>query len=233
MQIGGAEHVGKQAHAGERVERADRRTGGDDLDVVDSQSARIAGTTSWRMNSRNWRCIHAWCAAVALAGEQHPTVDAVDGVELDPAGVEQLAAGVDQVEALDLLGVAAGGREHQHRRAEVAPAHDVDVALDPLASTTSCAPSSCPFDSRTPGRDVVRASAGCGSQNRSVNSSTSWAGNERRHLLAHGVVGDVGRRRSPTRPRRGGGGASAQNASNSSAWNRSRAIAAYAASFSA
>ena len=26
-----------------------------------SQSARIAGTSSWRMNSRNWRCSHSRC----------------------------------------------------------------------------------------------------------------------------------------------------------------------------
>ena len=68
---------------------------------------------------------------VAFAGQQHTPVDAVDRVQLDPTGVDHLTARVDEVEALDLLGVAAGGREHEDRGPERAPADDGHVALDP------------------------------------------------------------------------------------------------------
>ena len=77
--------------ARDRVERTDRRTGGDDLDVV----TRAVGT-----HRR-----HHFVAdvleelpldprlspAVAFACEQHATVDAVDRIELHPAGSEQVA----------------------------------------------------------------------------------------------------------------------------------------------
>ena len=55
--------------------------------------------------------------------------DAVAGVDLDPPGLQQLAAGIDELVTLDLLGVTAGRREHEHREAEVAPPRQREVVL--------------------------------------------------------------------------------------------------------
>ena len=66
------------------------------------------------------------------------------------------------------------------------------------------------------------------SQNRSVKTSTSWLGEQRRHLLAHGVVGDVGRRRSRRRRRRGGRGGRRRTTRTRRPGSARRAIAAYA-----
>ena len=78
MQIATRNTSGKQAQRGERVEGPDRRTGGDDLDVVDSQSARIAGDHLVADELEELPLDPRLPAAVAFAGEKHPTVDAVD-----------------------------------------------------------------------------------------------------------------------------------------------------------
>ena len=136
-----AEHVGEQAQRGDRVERTDRRARGDDLDVVDSNSRRGSpATTSWRMYSKNCRWIHACRPAVAFACEQHATVDAVDRVELHPAGVEQVA------DTRRPDGIARSPRRRRPLSGtpapgcRSAPAHQRHVALRPAANTTSSTP---------------------------------------------------------------------------------------------
>src|SRR5262249_56899662 len=62
--------------------------------------------------------------------ERRARGEGVDRVELDPALGEPRPAGVAQAEPLDLLGIPAGGREHQHRPAVAAPPGDGDVLLE-------------------------------------------------------------------------------------------------------
>jgi hypothetical protein len=58
--------------------------------------------------------------------------DGVTGVDLHATGLEQAGAGAHQVVAFDLLGVAAGGRKHQHRYTEVAPSCHRELLVHPL-----------------------------------------------------------------------------------------------------
>ena len=121
-----------QAHTGEGVERPDRRPGGDQLDVGRSAVGAHRGDELTGDEVEELSLEPGLVSGVALAGEDRPPVDAVDRVQLHPAGVEQLGAGRDKVEALDLLGVAACRGEHERRPAVVAPAHDVDLAFEPV-----------------------------------------------------------------------------------------------------
>jgi len=66
----------------------------------------------------------------AIFRDHRPPGDAVDRVQLDPALGQQRPARVDQAEPLDLLGVAARGREDQHWPAERAPPRDGYLGLD-------------------------------------------------------------------------------------------------------
>ena len=160
---GQLEHVREQADAAERVEGADRRAGGDELDVVGVAIGADRRDDLVADELEELPLHPRLVGGVALAGEQDPAVDAVDRVQLHPPGLDQVAARLDEEEALDLLAVAPGGREHQDGRAERAPADHRDV----------------PFDSRrVPGRGHLRhgrvrrrsrlrsppASAGCGSR---------------------------------------------------------------------
>ena len=63
---------------------------------------------------------------------ERPAGDGVTGVDLHATGLEQPRAGVHQVVAFDLLGVTAGGREHQHRYAEVTPSCHRELLLHPV-----------------------------------------------------------------------------------------------------
>ena len=65
-------------------------------------------------------------------GDHRLPGDTVDRVQLDPASGEQLPARADQAETLDLLGIAPGGRENQHRPARDPPPHNRDLALEPV-----------------------------------------------------------------------------------------------------
>ena len=192
----------------------------------DRQSSRIAGTTSWRMNSNHWRWIHGWPAGVAFAGEHRPAVDAVERVELDAAGVDQLAAHAPTrwKRSISSASPPAVGKRRTGR-AVVAPADDVDVALDALASTSATrasTPSSC---SRRPPRPCRRASAG--SLPEEVGELVDLVRREQRGDLLR-----ARRRGASSSPKKSRATSSrwarcvAQNSSNSSASKRSRAIAA-------
>ena len=95
-------------------------------------SVRIAGTTSCRTHWWNWLSSHIRYSGEPAFADHRLAGDAVAGVELDPARLDQRPAGADQAVALDLLGVAARGREDQHRGAVVAPPGQTDRLLQPL-----------------------------------------------------------------------------------------------------
>ena len=160
---GQLEHVREQADAAQGVEGADRRAGGDELDVVGVAIGADRRDDLVSDELEELPLHPRLVGGVALAGEQDPTVDAVDRVQLHPTGLDQVAARLDEEEALDLLAVAPGSREHQDGRAEGPPADHRDVPLDTR---------------RVPGRGRLRhggvrrrsrlrsppASAGCGSR---------------------------------------------------------------------
>src|SRR5262249_58800958 len=66
----------------------------------------------------------------AVLRDHRPAGHAVARVDLAPALGEQWPAGVAQAEPLDLLGIPAGGREHQHRPAVTAPPSDGDLLIE-------------------------------------------------------------------------------------------------------
>ena len=68
--------------------------------------------------------------AVALISEHGPPINAVAGVDLDPAFLDQLPAGPDDIETLDLLSIATRSGKHQHGNAVVAPPGHVDRAVE-------------------------------------------------------------------------------------------------------
>ena len=155
----------------------------------DPQSARTAGTSSWAMNSKNWRCIQAWWpASPSPASIARPLTLSTEYSLTRPASSSSAQAS-DEVEALDLLGVAASGGEHEHGAAVVAPAHDVDLAFEPagVPARRQLAAHSSLSERATACRPGEPRRAGVGglcwrqrwirSQKRSVNKSTSWAGN--------------------------------------------------------
>ena len=127
---GGPEHVREAAHAGQRVVGPDGRAGGEDLDVV-VLAVRPDGGNELVPDVLEELAQQPFpMADAALPGQERPAVRAVAGVELHPALGQQRTARVDEVEALDLLGVAAGRREDQHRRAERAPPGHRHLALE-------------------------------------------------------------------------------------------------------
>src|SRR5689334_17760244 len=114
----------------------------------------------------------------ALALEQGAAGDAVARVDLDLAGLDQRGERADQVHALDLLGVAARGREHEHRLAEAAPAHQGGLAAEPLGPPAADRLDAVEVHGAAPAPGLWSSrQAPIRRQNSSVNSSTSWAGN--------------------------------------------------------
>src|SRR5262249_10155328 len=58
--------------------------------------------------------------------------DAVARIDLDAIRLQERRQRIDHEEALDLLGVAAGGRKEQHGSADLAPAHHIDFLAQAL-----------------------------------------------------------------------------------------------------
>src|SRR5206468_535780 len=118
----------------------------------------------------------------ALAADEPLARHAVARVDLDAPGRDQLLERIDDVKPFDLLGIAAGGGEQQHRGAEVPPADELHVALDAMRIPAHPLLHADPFAGPWAG-PRARSTAAVSSrqrwmrvQNSSVNASTSCAG---------------------------------------------------------
>src|SRR5580698_4049487 len=129
---GGAEDVGVAAQRGHRVERADRRACGDDVEGLAAEVGvdgryHLPPDALVELVEQPQAVLHR-----GRLGHHRLAGHAVDGVQLDPALGQQRAARVYQAVPLDLLGVAAGRGEDQHGPAVQAPPNHGDLLLQPF-----------------------------------------------------------------------------------------------------
>ena len=135
-----AEQLREAADQRERVERTDRGAGDDHVlwpaGVGVDRGHHLVGDGLLELVEQPAPVLRRAC----VRGHR-PAGDAVARVDLDPARVDERPEVGDQVVPFDLLGVATGGREHQHRYAVVAPPREGDLGASSGPSTSSRWPS--------------------------------------------------------------------------------------------
>jgi hypothetical protein len=129
---GMGEGVGETAEDGESVEGSDGGAGGDDADglrlaIVPDRGDELAISELLELVQGP----HLVLGRVS-ALEHGASGDAVAGVDLDPAPLEERSEDVDDVEALDLLGVPSRGGKEEDGRSHFAPAHDQELLTQTL-----------------------------------------------------------------------------------------------------
>src|SRR5262245_25565860 len=129
---GGAEDIGVTARDRERIVRTNRGAGGEDLDAG-ILAIHAHGGNDFAVHELVELVLHlGTMAVVAFAFDPGAAGDAVARIDLDALGFEERCQRIDHQEALDLLGIPAGGGEEQDRRADVAPAHDIHILMQTL-----------------------------------------------------------------------------------------------------
>ena len=195
---GGAEHVRRPAQHGDRVERADRgaRRPRSRCPATGSRCGSPArprgGRTAW-----NWFCMPHAGGGRRLRRRAAPVRRRCRSeYSLIRPASSSGAERVDQVEALDLLGVAARGREHQHRLRRRPQRTSVTSRCDALASTSArSAPSS---SARSPAPRSRPATRWTRRPEQLGELLDLVRGEQRGDLLADGVLRDCRCRRTPT-----------------------------------